>query len=261
LGAGLEPSMSFKDFFSGHAVEYDAYRPTYPQALFKQLAALAPGHERAWDCATGNGQAAQGLAPYFRTVIATDASAKQLGRATPHAGISYLVGTAEHAPLEDRSVDLVTVAQALHWLRLPEFYAEVRRVARPGAAFAAWCYGLSTFNPAIDAVIYRLYEDILGTYWAPERRHVEAGYTTLEFPFEPLAISPVQMTAEWDLHHLVGYLGTWSSAQAYQKKHGADPIELIQAELEEAWGDPRGTRTATWPLSVRVGRVSVVSGQ
>ena len=68
--AGPRPSqcrlnlMSFKDkdHFSGHAGCYEAFRPTYPDALFEYLASLCPLRELAWDCATGNGQAAVPLA-------------------------------------------------------------------------------------------------------------------------------------------------------------------------------------------------------
>src|SRR4051812_13986586 len=100
-------------------------------ALFVFLASPAPAHDLAWVCATGNGLAALALTPFFRTVVATDASPQQIARARPHDRIRYVVAPAERTPLHDASVDLVTVAQALHWLDLPAFYYEVRRVARP----------------------------------------------------------------------------------------------------------------------------------
>src|SRR4051812_7637390 len=100
----------FKDHFSGHADRYGAFRPTYPSALFEYLGSISKGHGLAWDCATGNGQAAVALAPFFDSVIATDASRKQLDQATPHAKVRYLAAPAEESTLPDGSVDLVTVA-------------------------------------------------------------------------------------------------------------------------------------------------------
>jgi hypothetical protein len=247
--------MTFKDHFSGHADDYDAYRPSYPDALFEWLASVAPARGRVWDCATGNGQAAKSLVRYFQSVIATDASENQLSKATPQAGIEFRVAPAERAPIDDHSIDLVTVAQALHWLSLPEFYAEVRRVARPQAVFAAWCYQIPRVDPAIDALTSKLYRDIVGTYWTPERRHVEAGYATLDFPFAVIQAPPIAMTSEWDLDHFVGYLGTWSASQAYKRAVGADPVTLIEDELAAAWGEPNAFRTLTWPLDLSVGRV------
>ena len=82
---------AFKDHFSGHAADYANFRPNYPPELFDYLASISPGRELAWDCATGNGQAAVGLAAHFDEIIATDASAQQIENARPHLRISYRV--------------------------------------------------------------------------------------------------------------------------------------------------------------------------
>jgi len=250
--------MSFegKDHFSGHADCYEAFRPTYPEALFAYLTSLCPFHDLAWDCATGNGQAAVALAAFFRAVIATDASQKQIDQAHPRENVRYLVAPADGVSIDDASVDLVTVAQALHWLDLTGFYAEVRRVARPDCMIAVWCYQLHTIAPKIDSIIHRLYADIVWADWPPERRLVEDGYRTLAFPFEEVDSPPFEMVHSWDLDHLLGYLGSWSSVQRYRTRTGHDPLELIRAELEAAWGGPGQTRDVKWPLHVRVGRVS-----
>ena len=249
--------MSFedKDHFSGHADRYEASRPTYPEALFAYLSSLCPRRELAWDCATGNGQAAVALAPYFSTVIATDASQKQIDRARLNARIQYRVAPADKAPIAHSSVDLVTVAQALHWFDLPRFYAEVRRVARPDAIIAVWCYQLHSVTPAVDAIVERYYADIVGADWPPERRLVEEGYRTLAFPFHEVASPPLQMIHHWNLSQVLGYLGSWSATQRYQKRTGADPLDLIRGDLATAWGDPEKARDVTWPLHLRVGRV------
>jgi ubiquinone/menaquinone biosynthesis C-methylase UbiE len=250
--------MSFvdKDHFSGHADHYQAYRPTYPVSLFSYLASLCPAHDLAWDCATGNGQAAVPLAAHFRAVIATDGSRRQIDQAHPRENVRYAVALADKAPIGKSSVDLVTVAQALHWLDLPAFYAEVRQVSRPSGLLAVWCYPLHTIAPEIDAIVHHLYADIVGADWPPERRLVEEGYRSLAFPFDELAPPPFQMVHSWDLDHVLGYFGSWSSVQRYRARTGADPLGLIRADLSAAWGDPARPRNITWPLHVRVGRVS-----
>jgi SAM-dependent methyltransferase len=248
-------SDRIKDHFSGHADRYEAFRPDYPSALFEYLASLCAARELAWDCATGNGQAAVELAAYFRSVVATDASAKQIEQARPRPNIRYLVAPADGAPLETGSVDLVTVAQALHWFDLPSFYAEVRRALRLGGILAVWTYGVHTIGAEIDAIIRRLYAHIVGPYWPPERRLVEEGYATLEFPFEELRTPEFRMTHDWDLPQLLGYVESWSATQRYRAHTGGDPRDLIKDELEAAWGDPKRSRIITWPLTVRVGRI------
>ena len=249
-----DSTSDFKDHFSGHADRYGAFRPTYPPALFEHLASITPGHDFAWDCTTGNGQAAVPLASFFRSVLATDASEPQIRHARPHHRVRYVVAPADRRPTGDASVDLVTVAQALHWFDLDAFYAEVRRVARPGGILAVWCYGLHTITPGVDAVVHRLYQDIVGSDWPPERRLVEGAYRGLPFPFDELEPPAFPMTLHWDLDQLLGYLATWSSVQKYQRRTGRNPLALVRDDLERAWGDPGHERDVVWPLHPRLGR-------
>ncbi len=246
--------MTFKDHFSEQPDAYHRYRPRYPDALFAYLASQTDRHERAWDCATGNGQAAFALADYFEHVIATDASAAQLAQAPPHRRIDYRVAPAEQSGLEGGSVDLLTVAQALHWFDLDRFYAEAKRVLRPGGVVAVWCYELATITPAVDRVTQHFYSALLGPFWPPERRHVEAGYHDLPFPFVEQQAPPFAMTADWDLEQLLGYLSTWSAVQQYRRQRGQDPLQALQRELQPIWGETPGKQSIRWPLQLRVGR-------
>jgi SAM-dependent methyltransferase len=248
-------TTAFKDHFSSQSSGYAHYRPDYPAALFEYLAELAPDNARAWDCATGTGQAALGLARYFKEVIATDASGSQVSHAIPHERVIYRVAAAEKSGLSPKSVDLVVVAQALHWFDLGQFYQEVRRVVKPCGILAAWSYNRLRVEPEIDAYVEELYSEILGAYWPPERRMVEQGYAGLEFPFRELAPPDFQMSADWSLDHLLGYLRTWSAAERYARARGHDPIDLVKGKIQRAWGDPRMTKRVLWPLSMRVGVV------
>ncbi len=245
---------SFKDHFSGHAGAYAAARPDYPPELFIALAAEAPRRESAWDCATGSGQAAVGLAGHFARVVATDASAAQLVYAQAHPRVRYHAALGEACGLTAASLDVVTVAQALHWFDLEAFWPEVRRVLRPGGVVAAWCYQLHTITPEVDRVVRHLYDGVVGPYWPPERRLVDAGYGELPFPFDPLDLPPCVMVRRWRLEDLLSYLGTWSACRRYQAAHGHDPLDEVAGELRTAWGEPRRQRTVRWPLSIRVGR-------
>ena len=121
-------NVTFKDYFSGHSQDYDQYRPHYPDELFFHLSHLTEQHNRAWDCATGTGQAARHLAKYYQNVIATDASDKQVSQATELKNVRYATAPAEHSGIEDHSIDLITVAQALHWFDLDAFANEANRI-------------------------------------------------------------------------------------------------------------------------------------
>ena len=253
---GAEKTVKdFKDHFSEKAAAYTRYRPTYPPALFAWLAGLTARHDLAWDCGCGNGQAAIGLAPYFRQVIGTDPSRQQIENAVAHERIRYAVASAEESGLDSASVDLVVVAQALHWFDFERFYAEVRRAVRPGGVLAAISYGEVRVAGSADRIISRFYHEMIGPCWPPERRYVDDGYTTIPFPFPEVTAPPFAMEAEWTLEHLIGYLGTWSAVKEYERVTGDNPLALISEELTEAWGDPLQQRRVCWPLALRVGRV------
>ena len=249
-------SATFRDHFAPAADAYAAYRPHYPAALFEWIAAAAPRVTgRAWDCGTGSGQAAVGLAPSFDTVVATDASVAQVARAAAHERVHYAVAAAEAAPLAPASVDVVVVAQALHWMALDAFYAEVRRVVAPGGIVAVWSYALMEIDAAVDPLVLHLYRDVLGPWWPAERVHVDAGYRDLPFPFARLDAPAFEMRHAWTREQLVGYLGTWSAVLRRREAHG-DPLPAFAEALAAAWPDARERRTVRWPLALRAGRVA-----
>ena len=247
--------LTFKDHFSGHASAYAQARPTYAAALFDWLAAHVPRHDLAWDAGCGNGQASVALAAHFAAVFASDPSATQIAAAVPHPQVRYAVEPAEACSLPDASIDLVTVAQALHWFDHPRFFAEVRRVLRPGGLFAAWCYERSSVNPTVDAVFDALYHGELAPYWPPERRHIHAGYATIEVPFAPVPAPAMSLQVAWTFAQYLGYLRSWSAAQRFLAATGRDLVGEFAPALAQAWGDPAQVRAVTWPMTIKAGRV------
>lgn len=249
---------SFKDHFSTRSAGYRRFRPDYPPALFHFLAGQCPAQALAWDCGCGSGQAAAGLDAHFARVVGTDASASQIARACDgkQSGKTlFAVAAAEQAPLPSSAVDLVTVAQALHWFDQEAFHAEVRRVLKPFGMLAAWTYDLLRISPEVDRVIDTLYHQTLAGCWPPERRHVDTRYADLALPFETLSPPRFEMEDQWDLARLVGFLGTWSATSRYREREGADPVAATRPDLERAWGEPSSVRLVRWPLTVLMGRV------
>ena len=241
--------------FSPLAAVYARARPRYPAALYAWLAGQSPRHELAWDCATGNGQAAVGLVEHFRRVVATDASAEQVRHATPHERIDFRVARAESSGLEDASVDLVTVAAAAHWFDLEAFGVEVRRVLRPGGLLAVWSYHAGIVEAPFDEVFQRLYQEVLRPYFAPGARLVDERYETLELPGSAVAAPRFEIVCEWTLDQVLDYIASWSSVAAYRRQLGEDPIRRVAAELGRLWGGRSATRTLRLPLFLRVQRV------
>lgn len=248
-------ASSFKDHFSGGARNYAEHRPGYPEALFAWLATLAPARELAWDCATGNGQAATSLVPHFARVVASDASAEQVANRRVQPAIDYLVALAEACALRAGICDLITVAQSAHWFDFPRFYAEVRRVAKPCGVIALWTYEKFRIGDALDAPIDRFYEEVVGPYWPPERSYVEQGYRTLPFPFEEIRAPAFELSTDWTLEQVLAYLRTWSAVHRFRKHRGFDPVTEFAPQLGARWGSSEVARRVQWPLHLRVGRI------
>lgn len=248
-------SPGLPDHFSKQAVEYAKNRPRYPKALFDFLASVSPSLDCAWDCATGNGQAAVSLANQFKEVIATDLSREQISEAIPHPRVSYKVATSENSEIGSTTIDLTIVAQAFHWFQIDQFVQELRRVSRPEAVIAVWCYGGQSIELGIDQIVRRYARNIVGPYWPSEVKWVQERYRTIPFPFEEIPAPAFQMTQEWTLNQMIGYLLSWSATQRYKETRGTDPISLVYDELRSLWRDEEQKKKVTWDLYLRVGRV------
>jgi ubiquinone/menaquinone biosynthesis C-methylase UbiE len=248
-------TQTFHDHFSAFANRYADFRPRYPAAIFDFLATIVPRGSLVWDCACGNGQATIDLAERFDRVIATDASKDQIKSATCHPRVEYRVATAESSGLADKSVGLITVAQAIHWFDFDRFYAEVNRVLAGDGVIAVWAYGIDEVEgDAVNALAQDYYSNVVGPYWPPERVLVEQGYRTIRFPFTEISTPPLHMEMQWDLDALLGYFSTWSATNRFIKAKGFNPLERLNNQLSDVWGDRERTRRVTWPLSMRIGR-------
>jgi ubiquinone/menaquinone biosynthesis C-methylase UbiE len=245
--------MSNAVLFASVAREYANFRPGYPAELFEWLARTAPRLQAVWDCGCGSGQASTALATHFGVVYATDVAPEQIAAARPHPRVRYAVAPAEACGLPDASVDLVTVAQALHWFDVQAFHAEARRVARPGAVLAVWNYPRPTLaDGGLERRFLDFYEGVVGPYWPPERRHIEANYSTLPFPFEELPHPDFALTLRWNLEQLLGYVSSWSATARYREARGEDPVPRLRAALQPVW-PAAGSAQVRMPIGLRAG--------
>ncbi len=246
------------DHFSSKSREYSFSRPLYPNDLFHFLSEVTSNKDLAWDCATGNGQAAISLCKYFKKVIASDASKSQIDNRFEKDNINYDVFSAERANIPYNSVDLITVAQAIHWFDFNGFYREVRRVSRRNnGVIAIWSYGMHKITPEIDKISENLNVggDILGNYWPPETKYVKEGYKTIPFPFREIASPKFEMEANWNLDDLYSYMQTWSSVKRFRKEKIYNPLDLVKEDIKNLWGKGDQQKLVRWDLNLRIGIV------
>ena len=245
---------AFHNYFGPQASQYADIRPTYPAALFHFLALAAGGTALAWDCGTGNGQAAVGLAERFARVLGTDPSEAMIAVATAHPRVTYRTALYDTG-LDEHSANLVTAAQALHWFDLEPFLREARRVLMPHGVLAVWCYTMCRIEPAIDELVNRHYQVTTGPYWPAERKHTEDGYRSIALPIEEIVVPPFELTASWRLDHALRYVRTWSGTRRYMDARGEEGQLAFEAAMRERWGQPWLRRRVTWPVHARVGEL------
>ncbi|XP_057949562.1 uncharacterized protein LOC131144737 [Malania oleifera] len=259
------------NLFHKQAKQYSENRPSYPLELFQFIASKTPTHDIVWDVGTGSGQAARSLAEIYKNVVATDTSQKQLDFALKLPNVRYQctppqisISDLERDVAPRSTVDLVTVAQAVHWFHLPSFYDNVRFVLKkPHGVVAAWCYTLPGLNvEEFDSVFQRFYDVDTNPYWEPERKLVDGAYRGLEFPFEPLEgeehTGPFEFAAEvaMEFGGFLNYVRSWSAYQIAREKG----VELLREEVVErlrrAWmKDGNEKRMVKYTVYLRIGRV------
>ncbi|XP_045793317.1 putative methyltransferase DDB_G0268948 [Trifolium pratense] len=256
------------EHFANQGKEYADSRPTYPPQLFQFIASKTPSHHLAWDVATGTGQAAKSLATLYENVIATDASEKQLEFAAklPNIRYQHTPSTMSMTELEQLvspqgTIDLVTIAQALHWLDLSTFYKQVNWVLKkPHGVIAIWCYTSPSINDAVDALHHTLYSFDARPHWDPRRELLEDNYRNIDFPFEPVEgvdhTGPFEFEAEtvMDVDDFLNYIRSRSGYQISKNKG----VELLKDDVVEkfklAWGED-GKKIAKFQVYLRIGRV------
>ena len=247
--------IGFHYLFWQQASTYASARPSYPDELYQFVVSLVKRRELAWDCATGNGQAARDLARFFTRVVATDASLEQIREANGPANVEFRVAPGEASGLADRSVDLVCVAQALHWFANERFFSEVRRVTVSGGVVAAWSYGSASAGADVEALLREFEDGEMGPYWNPERKWVDEKYRTIPFPFDEIEAPSFELRVRWTLPQLGAYLRSWSAVAKYRRQHGGDPVAPVLERIAHYWKEPERVREVTWPLNIRVGRI------
>lgn len=245
--------MAFLDLFSDNAALYASARPHYPDDLFDFVASVAPAVRSAWDCGTGNGQAAVSLARHFGAVYATDPSFEQIANAVSCKGVEYSIQKAESTSFPDANFDAVCVAQALHWFDLPTFFREAQRVMKPHGVFAAWGYTWFTVSPKFDAAFKRHILDVIAPDWAPQNALLWQGYKDVNMPFDSILAPTFRIEESWTLHQLLAYVHSWSATRRCIGRIGSSFFDQADLHLAQHWGEPGSREKVAMPIHLLVG--------
>ncbi|XP_074655132.1 putative methyltransferase DDB_G0268948 [Tubulanus polymorphus] len=217
-----------RDIILDYLKKDSRYRPPFGQLI---------------DVGCGSGQSTPLFADHFQTLIGVDCSQAQIEEATRrniHENIEYRIGDSTSLPMKDESTDLVIVSVALHWFDLQKFYAEVRRILKPGGLLAVWNYRYFTVHydqtpdntNAITDVCKKLIDDwfseIDGHIGPPPKNDNCMAGTPPCFQNEKRFETAVEMI--WSVNELVFYTSTLSSYDILKAKY---PDRDISAETKE----------------------------
>ncbi|MFS7933188.1 putative trans-aconitate 3-methyltransferase [Helianthus anomalus] len=256
------------DLFLKQANQYWKTRPGYPQQLFDFIASKTPCHDVVWDVGTGSGQAAVSLASIYKSVIGTDTSKNQIEFAPKLPNVRYECTSPNMSMSEleakigaESSVDLVTVAQALHWFDRDAFYNQVKWILKkPHGVFAAWCYTTPKIDDEFDHVFHKFYAESK-PYWESQRGLVDDKYTTVKFPFDPLDgcdhTGPFEFETNqpMSLDAFLTYVRSWSAYQTAKDKGVELLSDGVIDEFRKAWKeDTNVEKSVTYPIYLRIGK-------
>lgn len=250
-----KPSADLRNWFDQGGQAYARFRPEYPAELASCLASMAPDRALAVDVGCGSGQLTRQLGEHFDAVIGFDPSEDQIAHSTPREHVNYACAPAEDLPLPSRSASLITAAQAAHWFDLPKFYAEVRRIAEPNAILALISYAVLRLDGALGARFEQFYWQEIGPYWPAERKLVDSGYATIDFPFDEFPGPEIAIRLEWNLEEFLGYVSTWSAVRSAREAGREDLLHRFAADMAGQWGEPTARHRVSWPINMRIGRV------
>ncbi|HUR52410.1 MAG TPA: class I SAM-dependent methyltransferase [Mycobacteriales bacterium] len=188
--------------------DYDAARPSYPQALYD---ALPLAGADVLELGAGTGIASIELARRAGSLVVSDLGPRMLARGLGKHASPGLVARAEALPFGDASFDLVCGAQMWHWTDAPAA-AEVARVLRAGGRLALWwnevvAEGLSWFDAQQDRL----------EAGNPAYRR---GYREVDYraQLEPLFSGPPPTEIPWERRLSLDLYERWLRSKSYVQR-------------------------------------------
>ncbi|CAF3703388.1 unnamed protein product [Rotaria sp. Silwood1] len=253
-----------KRFFEGaqHAARYAITRPTYPPELMEKiinfLAMKYKGvYDYAVDIGCGSGQSTELLSPYFQKVYGYDVSENQIKEAKTKnkiSNIEYQVSANNAIPHANKSLCLITAAQAAHWFDLKQFYSEANRTLKQMGVLALYGYELPKIDgensTQLNEIFQTFYKKLL-PYFPPDRLQIDKKYADIILPYEEqIRDESVKIKYEWNLDRFLAYVSTWSGYIHYMQKY---PDKNIIFDLRRDLFKAMKTENENEPMKIYFG--------
>ncbi|KAF7892988.1 uncharacterized protein EAF02_000526 [Botrytis sinoallii] len=247
---------TFRNYTSQQAAKYAAHRLSYPSKLYETVIAhhgkTGGQFNLVLDLGCGPGNATRDIAGYFEEAIGCDAGEAMIGAARKLGGktksgkeIVWVVGSGEEftglEEVREGTVDLITVAMAVHWFDMDKFWAQVAKALKPGGTVALWTRGstLSSYYPhpsvpnrsELLRIFLNLERNILAPYELLPNRLSRDMYDNLPLPWNiphpiPSSILPQSQFLKLDYDRD----GILSNPESDDFFFGGREVTLKQAE-------------------------------
>ena len=172
-------------------------------------------------------------------MIGIDVSEDQLAQAIQRDNIEYRCNKGEDLSfLQSNSVDLLTIATALHWVDLNPFLDNVKRILKPHTGvFAVWVYGFGRLNNSdADTISDEFIHVLLSSCWNERQELVESFYQSILplFPYQSsLRQYVIERQIETTLEGFLGFIQTKSICQTFRKENNEEVYEKILDDLRK----------------------------
>ncbi|MGA8162464.1 MAG: class I SAM-dependent methyltransferase [Acidobacteriaceae bacterium] len=220
--------------FTGRVESYRRSRPGYPPALVDLLgrACSLTADSVIADIAAGTGLLSEIFLGAGYRVIAVEPNAEMraacasLTRDFPQ--LNVVDGTAEATGLADHSIDLITVAQAMHWFDLDKARAEFVRIVKPGG----WCAVLYNNRPPGGDAFHEGYEHLLREfgidYTTVKQQHMGRKRLAAFFAPSPMECTALLNEQSFDLEGLEGRV----LSSSYMPQRGHPRFAAMRAAIQ-----------------------------
>jgi SAM-dependent methyltransferase len=231
--------------FGRVADAYDRFRPGYPAALLDDVLALAPAMPpRILEAGAGTGRASLLLAARGARVTAVEPDPEMAAVARRRAGeagvadrIELVEAAFEASDPAPGAYDLVTAAQAWHWVDPQAGPATARRALRPGGALCVWWNRPGDLEgPVWDAVhaAYATHAPALERRTALHRRPVGEQALAPAEGFGPWTHRHYDWVARYAAADYAALVGTHSDHLLLPEEQRAALADAIRAAIEDA---------------------------
>ncbi|WP_157641438.1 class I SAM-dependent methyltransferase [Longispora albida] len=226
--------------FGSAAGDYDRYRLSYPEALIGDLAARNPG--TVLDVGCGTGKAATALARRGLAVLGVELDERMATVARGH-GLDVEIAAFETWDAAGRTFDLLTCADAWHWINPAEGVAKAAEILNPGGTAARFWNTYSVSEHVVEALdaVYQQHAPEVSQMWRPRSDTILDDLSGDPFAGDPRFTVEEPRFYGWEYSFTSGEWAGLASTISDHRRLGPERLAALLGAVREAVDELGGT--------------------